>query len=317
MQYVFGPVPSRRLGRSLGVDPVPAKTCDWNCVYCQLGPTPGLTPERSELVPAEAVVEEVRQALSGLGPDRVDWITIVGSGEPTLHSGIGRMIEALAEMTELPVAVITNGHLLADPRVRGELLAADAVMPTVSAADEDTFLRLHRPAPGIGFEAFVEGLVAFREQYRGKLWAEVMLVEGVNDSEEHLQKLAELLGRIRPDGIQVVLPTRAPSEPWVRPSPAERVSRAAHLLGAVAPVTLPSAPLSTIALTGEDSLEELVVGLVTRHPMTERQLAEVLPDTDPAELHTALARLEGDGRAHVTERQGKRFWVSRAARHRA
>ena len=286
-------------------------------MYCQLGSTAGLTTGRSELLPTDEIVAEVAEALANLGRDQVDWIAVVGSGEPTLHSGAGRMIRAIAEMTDIPIAVITNGYLLADPGVREELSAADAVMPTVSAADEWTFLRLHRPAPGIGFDGFVEGLLAFREQYPGLLWAEVMLVSGINDSEPHLRRLSELMRRVRPDEIQVVLPTRPPTETWVRPASAEAVAMAARVLGEVAPVTIPTDVPSTAAFTGVETLEDLVVGLVTRHPMTEAELRDLLPDTDPAELHTALARLEGSGRAHVTERQGRRFWVSRAARHRA
>jgi wyosine [tRNA(Phe)-imidazoG37] synthetase (radical SAM superfamily) len=199
VKHVYGPVPSRRLGQSLGVDPIPFKTCNWNCVYCQLGRTSPMTSQRRDYFPPDEIVAEVMAAAQAHKPGEIDWITFVGSGEPTLHASLGAMIRRLKTLTVLPIAVITNGSLLHLPEVRQELLAADAVLPTVDAGTDVLYRKINRPMPELNYERFVEGIVAFRNEYRGKLWVEVMLVQGLNDSEAALQDLAAVLKRIRPD----------------------------------------------------------------------------------------------------------------------
>ena len=310
MRYVFGPLPSRRLGRSLGVDPIPLKTCNWNCVYCQLGRTSPLTSERAEPVPAEDVVADVAAYLEAHGEQGVDWITFVGSGEPTLHARLGWMIREVKALTSRPVAVITNGELLSDPRVREELRAADAVMPTISAGTEAAYLRIHRPAHGSSFERFVDGLVAFREVFEGQLWAEVMLLEGFNDSEEELRAIAAICRRVRPDAIQLVLPTRPPTVPTVQAASPEAIARAVAILSEVAPV---SAPTETpVVEAGNGSLDEAIVGLVQRHPMTDEELRSALTSYGAAEVDASIARLRAEARIGPHERGGRRYWSSGA-----
>ena len=147
MKYVFGPVPSRRLGKSLGIDPIPLKTCNWNCVYCQLGRTRPLTNTRREYIPSQDILTEIQQALVEYQPGEIDWITFVGSGEPTLHSELGWLIQHVKKLTDLPVAVITNGALLYLPKVRTELTAADAVLPTWMLATHACTARSTVPGP--------------------------------------------------------------------------------------------------------------------------------------------------------------------------
>ncbi len=197
MQYVYGPIPSRRLGQSLGVDPIPLKTCNWNCAYCQLGRTSPLVNERREWVPRAEIVDEVSAALAAHPPGAIDFVSFVGSGEPTLHSGLGWMIRRVQELTAVPVAVITNGALLGDPALRDELSAADVVMPTLSAGSEALYRRIHRPHPDLHLANMVQGLVAFRRIYSGRLWIEVMLLRGVNDDDASLRALAKLLAPCR------------------------------------------------------------------------------------------------------------------------
>jgi wyosine [tRNA(Phe)-imidazoG37] synthetase (radical SAM superfamily) len=313
--HVFGPVPSRRLGRSLGIDPIPLKTCNWNCVYCQLGRTSPLVTARDEYVDAGAVVAEVRAYLEEHGEDSFDWITFVGSGEPTLHWRLGWMIREVKSLTRKPIAVITNGALLADAEVRAELLAADAVMPTISVGSERTYLRLHRPAHGLDFASFIAGLVAFRDAYQGRLWAEVMLVAGYNDGDDELAALRALLARVRPDEIQIVLPTRPPAMPDVRAASADRVALAARILGEVAPVRTATDVPDTTA-SGTD-LDETIVGLVQRHPMTEAELAALVKGFSPEQIGAALEALGAAGRVHSVERCGRRFFTSAGARYGA
>ena len=314
MRYVFGPVPSRRLGRSLGVDPVPAKTCDWNCVYCQLGRTSAPTHARRAWVPTEALLEELRETLARHAGE-IDWVTFSGSGEPTLHRDLGRMIRGAKAASPVPVAVITNGSTLALEEVREALLAADAVLPTVSAGSEEVWLRLHRPASASsggdsGFERFVEGLVAFGEQYEGRLWPEVMLVAGINDDDGALADIAALLARIRPDEIHLLSPSRPPTEPWVQPVGPEVIARAAALLGAVATVVPPAEIPEAHAFAEEERIEEAVLSLIRRHPMREEELSGYFGRWTPEEVHAALSSLEADGTARATTRDDGRYWCA-------
>jgi wyosine [tRNA(Phe)-imidazoG37] synthetase (radical SAM superfamily) len=307
MDLVFGPVPSRRLGRSLGIDPVPLKTCSWNCVYCQLGRSGHLTRERDRFVPEEQVIDAVREALGRVGEAAIDWITFVGSGEPTLHSGLGRMIAGVKGLTGTPLAVITNGSLLGDPEVRRDLQPADAVLPSLAAGSEKLFRKIHRPASAGGLAAHLEGLKRFREEYRGPLWVEVMLIRGLNDTEAALTDLREALVSIRPDEVHLLLPERPPSSEWVRPPDEEGVMRATAILGAALPVVHPQDGRFDRAAYA--SIPEAVLAIVTRHPMREEELVRMLAGAgEEGRIHDALEALSKRGEIQPVVRQGQRFW---------
>jgi wyosine [tRNA(Phe)-imidazoG37] synthetase (radical SAM superfamily) len=306
MKVVFGPVPSRRLGQSLGIDPILLKTCNWNCVYCQLGRTKPVVNERKEYVPREDILAQVREALDAHELGEIDWITFVGSGEPTLHAGIGRLIRQVQALADLPVAVITNGALLYLPEVRRDLAAADAVMPSLDAGTPDLYRRINRPHPDVTFERLLNGLIDFRREYEGKLWLEVMLVRGLNDTEEALRDIAAALRRIRPDSVHIGLPTRPPAETWVEPPDEESLMRARAILGDVASVITPIE--GEFDLGGYDNPTDAVVGIVTRHPMREEELVRTLERWAPGQVRGALEQLEAGGRVQVVERFGVRFW---------
>jgi wyosine [tRNA(Phe)-imidazoG37] synthetase (radical SAM superfamily) len=313
-RYVFGPVPSRRLGRSLGIDTIPLKTCNWNCIYCQLGRSEPLIHERKEYIPRTLIRDEAVEALTWFGPDALDWVTFVGSGEPTLHSGLGWLIRQVKAHTDRPVAVITNGSLLYLPEVREDLAAADAVMPTLDAGNPELYRKINRPWPELTYETLVEGLRAFRADYRGRLWIEVMLVRGLNDSEEALRELAEVLRSIGPDQVHLLLPTRPPVETWVQPADEEGVLRATAILGEIAEVLHPKE--GAFDLSGFDDPLDGVVAIITRHPMREDQIRRALAAYLPPEsIDTALAGLLDSGRAQVVERYGVRFWSAAPARY--
>lgn len=225
-KYLFGPVPSRRLGQSLGVDVVPLKTCTQNCVYCQLGLHGKTTVERREYVPIQEVLEELRAWLAGGGT--ADYITISGSGEPTLFSRIDELIKEVRGLTNIPVAIITNGTLLQNPEVRRACCLADVVMPSLDAGDDQTFQRINRPHPSLTFESFVQGLIEFRQAYHGQYWLEVFLVEGINTRPEQLAGIRTILERIQPDKVQVntaVRPTADADVGRVGPSRLEGLAR--------------------------------------------------------------------------------------------
>jgi wyosine [tRNA(Phe)-imidazoG37] synthetase (radical SAM superfamily) len=312
MKYVFGPIPSRRLGHSLGIDTIPLKTCNWNCVYCQLGRSVPLTIERGEYAPRDELLAEVKQALAASRPGEIDWVTFVGSGEPTLHSGIGWLIRQVKALTSLPVAVITNGSLLYLPEVRAELSTADAVLPTLDAGNAWLYRQINRPAPHFTFDRLVEGLYLFRQTYSGQLWIELMLIQGMNDTEEALQELALILKHIQPDQVHITLPVRPPAEVWVRPSDDSGLQRAEEILGKVVPISTPAASEARAVRVGD--LAETVLSVVTRHPMREEELLILLSRWSADEVHAAIDDLAGRREVQAVERDGLRFWSAAGAK---
>jgi wyosine [tRNA(Phe)-imidazoG37] synthetase (radical SAM superfamily) len=301
------------LGQSLGIDPVPLKTCNWNCVYCQLGRTIPLKNVRGEFFRREDILAETEQALSSHKPGEIDWVTFVGSGETTLHTGIGWLLQQVKSLTDIPVAVITNGSLLYLPEVRRELSPADAVLPSLDAGNIKLYRKINRPPPELSFKRLVDGLVAFRKEYHGKLWVEVMLVRGLNDTEAALHEIATLLRSMQPDEVHILQPDRPPVETWVQPSDEEGLVRARAILGDIARVIHPASGF--FDLSGTESLVDAVVGIIIRHPIREDELMQTLERWSPGEVDAALKELESSGHAQVIERYGCRFWSAASARY--
>jgi wyosine [tRNA(Phe)-imidazoG37] synthetase (radical SAM superfamily) len=313
MKYVFGPVPSRRLGQSLGIDTIPLKTCNWNCVYCQLGRTMPLTNKRKEYIPVDEILLEVKQALVSHANGGIDWVTFVGSGEPTLHSRLGELIRLVKNLTALPVAVITNGALLYRPEVRQELSISDAVLPTLDAGTADLYHKINRPHPESTFDRLVDGLVAFRKEYRGKVWVEVMLVQGLNDTSLALEEIAKVLEMVKPDAVHINLPTRPPAETWVQPPGEEGLMRAMAILGNIAEVVHPAE--GSFELSGDENVVDAIIGIITRHPMRQDELERTLNRWSSGEIGKALADLKACGKAQIVERYGMRFWSAASAHY--
>ena len=313
MKYIFGPVPSRRLGQSLGIDPIPQKTCNWNCVYCQLGRSTPMINERREYIPGDAILAEVAQALRSHSPGEIDWVTFVGSGEPTLHSGLGELICGVKAHTDIPVAVITNGSLLYLPEVRVDLALAAAVMPTLDAGSAELYRKINRPWPELTFDRLVDGLLAFRSEYSGNLWVEVMLIRGMNDSEEALRDLATVLERVQPDQVHLSLPVRPPAESWVRPTDEEGLLRAQAILGDVAQVLSPAH--GEFDLRGCEDVGEAILSIITRHPMREADLYTALQRWPDEDVRTILENLSKSGKAQLVTRYGVRFWTAAGTRY--
>jgi len=218
-EYIFGPVPSRRLGRSLGVDLVPFKTCTYDCIYCQLGRTTNKTVQRKQWVPIDAVINQLKAKLD-FNPD---YITLSGSGEPTLFSQLEELISRIKSITHIPVAVLTNGSLLWLPEVRDSLKPADLVIPSLDAGCNQMFQYVNRPHSDISFSRMLEGLVKFRDEYTGKYWLEVFLLAGVTTVETEINRLINCINAICPDKVQVNTVTRPPAEDFVERVPEERL----------------------------------------------------------------------------------------------
>jgi wyosine [tRNA(Phe)-imidazoG37] synthetase (radical SAM superfamily) len=306
MKYVYGPVPSRRLGQSLGIDPIPLKTCNWNCVYCQLGRTKPVTNERKVYFPPEEILAEVKRALADHQLGEIDWMTFVGSGEPLLHASMGYLIEQVKKMTNLPVSVITNGSLLYLPDVRQELVAADAVLPSLDAGTPGLYRYINRPHPEITYDRLLRGLIDFRDSYNGMLWVEVMLVHGLNDTPLALKRLTKALSLVKPDAIHINLPSRPPAETWVQPPDDESLIQAMAIFGNIAEVVHPAE--GSFDLSGYDDPVDAVIGIITRHPMRQEELERTLARWTPGQVDKALMDLSASERAQVVERYGVRFW---------
>jgi wyosine [tRNA(Phe)-imidazoG37] synthetase (radical SAM superfamily) len=215
-RYLYGPVPSRRLGRSLGIDLIPHKICTYDCIYCQIGKTTEKTLSRKEYVPVKEIMEEVERFLKE-GTASFDHLSLTGSGEPTLHSQIRSVLEGIKAITSLPVAVLTNGSLLYEEEVRQDLLRADIVLPSLDAISSKVFMKINRPRPGFSIKKVIEGLVEFRKAFKGQIWLEILFCKSVNDGKKELLRMKKVLDRIRPDRIHINTVIRPPSEKWTVP----------------------------------------------------------------------------------------------------
>ncbi|MBK1725832.1 radical SAM protein [Halorhodospira neutriphila] len=305
-QYLFGPVPSRRLGMSLGVDLVPHKVCTFNCVYCECGRTTRLTTERAEYVPVDAVLAELRGYLAE-GP-RPDFVTFSGAGEPTLNARLGEVLEWLqAHYPDLATAVLTNASLLSDPQVRRELRTADLVIPSLDAASERTFRRLDRPQRRIDLDAYLQGLEAFRAEYPGTVWLEVMILPGYNDNPEDLRLLREALARIGPDRIQLNTLDRPGTDTGLQPASRERLEAIADEWGLAGVEPIGAAPAAEPAPGHRRDTAEAIVKTLARRPCTAEDLSQSLGEP-PERIRERLAALEAEGRVTRAEQERGTFY---------
>jgi len=269
-KYTYGPVPSRRLGKSLGVSVIPRKTCTNSCVYCQLGRTRATHIHPRSFFPRDEIFAEVERAMKETSPD---CITFVGDGEPTLSADLGWFIRKCKAQWPIPVAVITNGCLLSAEETQESLLMADIVLPSLDAGDAVTFKAINRPHPSLEFNKVVEGLITFRKAFQGTIRLEVMLVKGINDNEAGLRGIRKLAWAIKPDRIDVAVPIRPPAERWVLPPDpadlilAQRLFRSAE--------TLDRPETGTFEIAGFHSLVDAIIGLASRHPLRWNQASQL------------------------------------------
>jgi len=305
LKYVFGPVPSRRLGRSLGVDLVPMKTCTLDCVYCQLGRTSEKTIERKEFVPFDDVVADLSHALSGR--DRPDYITLAGSGEPTLYSRLGELIDHIHQLTDIPVDVLTNGTLLFDGRVRDEVGKSDLIIPSLDAGDPQTFVRINRPADGITFDKVVAGLSEFCKRFGPKVWLEVFIVKDINDSDTQVLKIAEITKALAVSRVQLNTAVRPAAEPTVRPLGPERLGELANLFDPPAQII---ADYPQQQVRGEFKVKmQAVADLLRRRPCTLGDISTGL-NVQPAETAKIIEKLIRARKIRSQRRRGQLYYLA-------
>ncbi len=268
MKYVYGPVPSRRLGRSLGIDPLPLKTCNYQCIYCQLGKTTNFTNERRNYYPKDEIIVEIEEAIKQ-NKNNFDYITFVGSGEPTLYKDLEELILKTKTFSNKPICVITNGALLHNEEVIKAVLHSDIVLPSLDAGDERSFIKINRPHPDIDFESVIQGFIDFRSLFKGKFWIEIMIMKAINDSKKELLKIKEKIDLIKPDKIDINIPIRPPLEKWVKIPNKSIFVLLDEIFGSYSDISFPE--IGNFYLYSQDFEKELL-NIIKRHPMRQNQI---------------------------------------------
>jgi wyosine [tRNA(Phe)-imidazoG37] synthetase (radical SAM superfamily) len=273
VKYVYGPVPSRRLGRSLGIDLVPKKICTYDCIYCQIGRTTHQTIERTEYIPASSIIRDCREALQKWG-DAVDYVACSGSGEPTLNLVIGEVIEEIKRLTSVPVAVITNSSLLHQAAVREAIILADVVMPSLDAVTPSVFQTINRPHPSLDITQIIQGLVDFRREYQGQIWLEILLCRGVNDGGEEIEELQQAIRTIKPDKVQLNTVVRPAVEDYASSLLPDRMEQIRTSFGKN--VEIIAEFVGNGKARAGEQVGEKVIHIIQRRPVTPDDLARIL-----------------------------------------
>jgi wyosine [tRNA(Phe)-imidazoG37] synthetase (radical SAM superfamily) len=302
MTILFGPVPSRRLGLSLGVDLIPPKTCTYDCLYCQVGRTTLKTVESKIFVPTQEVLDALRLKLDKVRPD---FVTFSGSGEPTLHTQIDQAIAFVKERGDVRTAVLTNGSLFWRPEVRERVLEADTVMPTLSTVFEKTFRIIHRPHPDLHLPDILEGLRQLRLEYRGELWVEVVLLAGINDTEEEIQALSAEMERIAPDKIQLNTVVRPPSDSRALPLDRKRMEDIKNYFGPRAEIVAHAEGYRKESVHGP--LSVAILEMARRRPVTAADISKAL-NRSLEDVETTVKGLVIKGHLRSREHMGDTYY---------
>lgn len=303
MSQIFGPVPSRRLGLSLGIDIIPFKTCTLDCIYCQLGRTTNKTIERRKYTASDEILRELEKVLRE--GERVDYITFSGSGEPTLNPEIGKMITGIKEMTSIPVAVLTNGTLLYQPRVEADLLEADLVVPSLDGASEEVFRRVNRPHSSLTISEVIRGIKTFSRNFKGKIWLEIMLVKGMNDSEKSINEIKKVAREIKLDKIQLNTVVRPPAEESAGALGWQDLERIRSILGKRCEIIAELKKLERRAYKGD--VEEAILTMVKRRPLTLAEISSSL-GLHQNEVIKYIGLLEREGQIKKRIHREKRYY---------
>ena len=271
-KHIYGPVPSRRLGRSLGVDAVPFKVCSYDCVYCQLGSRGKPVVERKPYIKASEILSQLSNTLKEGG--QADVITIAGSGEPTLNSDLPALLEGIKKITEIPLVVLTNGSMLWDKNVRDSIMAADVAAPSLDAHNAEMFQKINRPHRSLDFEKMTGGLADFRAAFSGKIWLEIFVMEGINDSPKDAEMFLRRMDRINPDKIHVNTAVRPTAEGFAKPASHEAMEVFCDILGEKAEIIIPFK--ETDQKCAERDLTADILNMLGRRPCTAGDMANGL-----------------------------------------
>jgi len=309
MSILFGPVPSRRLGRSLGVDMVPYKTCSFNCVYCELGGTTNHTIQRQSFLDIDLVCRELKERLPQL-QGKVDYITLAGSGEPTLNLDLKDLVAEIKNLTSTPIAVLTNSSLLPDPEVRKELQQVDLIVPSLDAVTQKIFEQVNQPVKGIKSQEIVQALIDLRKEFQGQIWLEVLFCAGINDSMSELNLLHEAVKAIRPDRIQINSVFRPPAIEGILACTPEKLQQISTMLSSVAEV-VGQPHLDKVAVSQSRSFKKRILELLKRRPCT---LSDIVRATGIShiELVKILDTLIQAGFLQIRSHEGQAYYQFRS-----
>ena len=263
MSHIFGPVPSRRLGLSLGIDLIPQKTCSYDCIYCQVGKTTDRIMEPASFVSVPEIIKELKDVISKTHPDV---ITLAGSGEPTLNNDIGDVILEIKKITSIPLTLLTNGSLLWNRQVREKVTGVDILIPTLSSVFEETYKKIHRPHPGLNLDDIIRGLKEMRKEYAGDYYLEVVLLAGFNDTEKEISGLLKIIDEIQPDKVQLNTVVRPPSDPSAISLSNEKLEEIKNYLGGNTEV-IAAAPLKSRGNNLDSKLDQ-IIEMIKRRPVT-------------------------------------------------
>jgi len=312
---VFGPIPSRRLGRSLGINNIPPKICSYSCVYCQIGRTFCFKIKREGFYPPYEIVKEVKRRVEKIRErgEEIDYLSFVSEGEPTLDINLGKEIEMLKREIGNKVAVLTNSSLLSQKEVREDLKKADWVGLKVDAVSERVWRKVNRPAEGINLCFLLEGMLKFAQEYKGILTTETMLIRGINDSEEEIRRIAEFIGRLHPKKVYISTPVRPPAESWVKPAEEAKIRFAEQVFSSM--IKEVQVLLEERGKFGyaQKSIEDLL-GITAVHPMEKKAVERFLEEI--GEDWGLIERLIKQGKLKELEYQGRRFYLTITQRSR-
>ncbi len=306
MGFIFGPVPSRRLGLSLGINIIPFKTCSFNCIYCEVGKTTDLTIERKSFFDVEQIKKEFFETIDKVG--RIDFVTFSGSGEPTLNSDLGELIRFVKSFKKYRVAVLTNGSLLYRKDVRDDLSLADVVVPSLDSAREESFKRVNMPHKDLSIDKIISGLISFSKGFKNEIWLEILFVEGVNDSLEDIDALCEVIKSVKPTRVQIGTVDRPPAY-----TSAKRIDNK-KMMDIYAYM---SSRVGNVDIIGSfnkendvfyDDIERSVVKMINIRPCSKKELKETF-SVDDARIDEILDKLFKESRAYKQDFGGKIFIV--------
>ncbi|MBP7309837.1 MAG: radical SAM protein [Candidatus Cloacimonetes bacterium] len=307
-QHLFGPVHSRRLGTSLGIDVVPYKYCPLNCVYCEVQHTTHLVVDREEFFPLDEILAELKDFMD-TRPE-LDYITFSGAGEPTLYSKLGMLISRIKhDYPKYKLALLTNGVLLSDAALRAEIIPCDLILPSLDSATQSGYERINKPLAGLKASDLIQGLIELRKDYQGAIWLEIFMIPGINDNEAELEALADAIARIKPDLVQLNSLDRPGSEDWVKPLGIKALMQAKKYLEAR--LTMPVEIIAKVK-HGEDSPDEELEALVHTALSTRPHLAEELSEELQVHINEISKILRQLNREHkiAIKRENKKLYYS-------
>ena len=310
---VFGPVPSRRLGRSLGINNIPPpKRCSYSCIYCQLGGTKILTVERRRFYDTRVLRKALSEKLSEVNEDDLDYITFVPDGEPTLDESLNEHVKAIRELWDKPIAILTNSTLISIKNVRRDLMGFDLVSIKLDAVSEEIWRKINRPHPSLNLREILDGVKIFRREFSGKLISETMLIDGVNSERSEIKRITDELSKIDPDKAYIAIPTRPPAENWVKPVNEEKLVESYEIfsesLGRDRVELLIGYEGAGFKI-GRDPIRDLL-SIATIHPIRLDYAHQILSKSihDPDEL---IERLVNSGEMKLVKYRGRNFLVRR------